>query len=121
VFEQKNNRLSIYSEHLAESSLSNHHPITIRQATEDDRQKLAMLVHFEVYVHRHLDWRPPLDWLGSQPYLLQKKMARSWQRWLVRQIRLMLAGCVYLQFLHKYPWRGPGKFYGRRPDQFVWK
>jgi [ribosomal protein S18]-alanine N-acetyltransferase len=73
VFEQKNNRLSIYSEHLAESSLSNHHPITIRQATEDDRQKLAMLVHFEVYVHRHLDWRPPLDWLGSQPYLVAEK------------------------------------------------
>jgi len=22
------------------------------------------------FVHRHLDWRTPLDWLGSQPYLL---------------------------------------------------
>lgn len=74
MFRQKNKQLSLNSEHRAESSLLNHHhPITIRRATEEDRQKLAMLVHFEVYVHRHLDWRPPLDWLGYQPYLIAEK------------------------------------------------
>jgi ribosomal-protein-alanine N-acetyltransferase len=33
-------------------------------------QRLANLVHFEAHVHRHLDWRPPLDWIGFQPYLM---------------------------------------------------
>jgi len=74
VFGQKGKRLSVQPEHRTESSLSNHHrPIIVREATEKDRQKLAMLVHFEVYVHRHLDWRSPLDWLGYQPYLIAEK------------------------------------------------
>ncbi len=42
----------------------------IRKATLEDRQRLANLIHFEVYVHRHLDWRPALDWLGYKPYLV---------------------------------------------------
>lgn len=42
----------------------------VRAATPSDRQRLATLVHFETRVHRHLDWRPPLDWLGSLPYLV---------------------------------------------------
>jgi ribosomal protein S18 acetylase RimI-like enzyme len=74
VFGQKGKRLSTHSEHRTESSLTYHHrPISIRQATEQDRQKLAMLIHFEVYVHRHLDWRSPLDWLGYQPYLIAEE------------------------------------------------
>ncbi len=47
--------------------------LSVRQATPNDRQNLANLVHFEIYVHRHLDWRPPLDWIGSQPYLLAEQ------------------------------------------------
>ena len=43
--------------------------LPVRTARPDDRQALANLIHFEVYVHRHLDWRHPLDWLGCQPYL----------------------------------------------------
>jgi ribosomal protein S18 acetylase RimI-like enzyme len=27
------------------------------------------LIHFEPYIHRHLDWRAPLDWIGRQPFL----------------------------------------------------
>jgi ribosomal protein S18 acetylase RimI-like enzyme len=42
--------------------------LSIREATVDDRQRLANLIHFELYVHRHLDWRTPLDWIGYQPY-----------------------------------------------------
>jgi ribosomal-protein-alanine N-acetyltransferase len=44
--------------------------VVIRSATETDRQKLADLIHFESHVHRHLDWKPPLDWIGSHPYLI---------------------------------------------------
>jgi ribosomal protein S18 acetylase RimI-like enzyme len=31
---------------------------------------LANLIHFGTYTHQHLDWKPPLDWIGSQPYLV---------------------------------------------------
>jgi len=45
----------------------------IRSATELDRQSLANLIHYEVYVHRHLDWRPPIDWVGRQPCLIAER------------------------------------------------
>lgn len=44
--------------------------LSIRAATPEDRQKLANLIHFEVHVHRHLDWRTALEWLGHPPYLV---------------------------------------------------
>jgi ribosomal protein S18 acetylase RimI-like enzyme len=44
--------------------------IDVRTATQQDRHQLANLTHFETYVHRHLDWRPPLDWLGHSPNLV---------------------------------------------------
>ena len=44
--------------------------VAIRFAQDKDRQQLASLIHFSPWVHRHLDWRPPLDWIGYQPYLL---------------------------------------------------
>ena len=44
--------------------------LSIREATEADRQRLANLLHFEMYVHRHLDWRTPLEWIGCTPFLL---------------------------------------------------
>lgn len=47
-----------------------HNRVTIRLAEDKDRQMLASLIHFSPWVHRHLDWRPPLDWVGYQPYLL---------------------------------------------------
>lgn len=46
---------------------------SIRTAQEEDRQRLANLIHFEALVHRHLDWRPPLDWIGSRPYLVAEQ------------------------------------------------
>lgn len=47
--------------------------IKIRSVHESDRQQLANLVHFETYVHRHLDWRPPLDWIGHSPYMIAER------------------------------------------------
>lgn len=44
--------------------------VIVRKVTDQDRQSLANLIHFEMHVHRHLDWRPPLDWMGAQPYLV---------------------------------------------------
>jgi len=46
---------------------------TIRTATYKDHKELANLIHFEVYVHRHLDWKPPLDWVGCHPFLVAEK------------------------------------------------
>jgi ribosomal protein S18 acetylase RimI-like enzyme len=45
----------------------------IRPAVQEDRQKLANLIHFEIQVHRHLDWRTPLDWIGYPPYLVMEQ------------------------------------------------
>lgn len=41
-----------------------------RPASSADRHALASLIHFDARVHRHLDWREPLDWLGEQPFIL---------------------------------------------------
>ena len=43
---------------------------TTREATSSDLQKLANLIHFEAHIHRHLDYRPPLDWVGNPPFLV---------------------------------------------------
>jgi len=47
-----------------------------RSAIEEDRSRLANLLHFETHVHRHLDWRRPLDWLGQDPYLVLESGGR---------------------------------------------
>ena len=47
--------------------------MNIRSATEKDRQSLANLIHYEVYVHRHLDWRLPMDWIGKNPCLIAER------------------------------------------------
>jgi ribosomal protein S18 acetylase RimI-like enzyme len=44
--------------------------VSIRSAEESDRNQLSNIIHFETHVHRHLDWRPPLDWIGYQPFLV---------------------------------------------------
>jgi len=41
---------------------------TIRAVNTQDRTQLANMIHFGTYVHRHLDWRPPLDWIGHDPF-----------------------------------------------------
>lgn len=40
----------------------------IRQALPADQSRIANLMYFEPQVHRHLDWRAPLDWLGAPEY-----------------------------------------------------
>ncbi len=43
---------------------------SIRQANSSDQKQLANLIHFGTLVHRHLDWRPPLEWIGHDPFLV---------------------------------------------------
>lgn len=40
----------------------------IRQALPADQTSIANLLYFENRVHRHLDWRSALDWLGAAEY-----------------------------------------------------
>ena len=47
--------------------------LSSRTASSKDRQRLANLIHFETLVHRHLDWRPPLDWIDYHPYLVAER------------------------------------------------
>lgn len=42
--------------------------LAIRVARSSDESRLSNLLYFESYVHRHLDWRTPLDWLGVPEY-----------------------------------------------------
>jgi ribosomal protein S18 acetylase RimI-like enzyme len=45
----------------------------LRQAGSKDLQQLANHIHFETHVHRHLDYRPPLDWIENYPFLVLER------------------------------------------------
>ncbi len=47
-----------------------------RLAGLEDQQQIANLMYFESHVHRHLDWRTPLDWLGSPYYWVLEENGR---------------------------------------------
>ncbi len=40
----------------------------VRPARPSDKSLLASLLYYEQAVHRHLDWRPLLDWVGYSPF-----------------------------------------------------
>lgn len=40
----------------------------VRLAVPNDHQQISNLIFFEPRLHRHLDWRSPLDWLGASFY-----------------------------------------------------
>ena len=42
--------------------------LEVRPAAASDREKISTLIFLEPHLHRHLDWRGPLDWLGYSPY-----------------------------------------------------
>ena len=50
--------------------------LQVRQAVQTDQQQIAHLLFFEARVHRHLDWRTPLDWLGSPHYWVLEEGGR---------------------------------------------
>jgi ribosomal protein S18 acetylase RimI-like enzyme len=44
--------------------------ITVRPFINSDKMGLADLIHYHSHVHRHLDWRHPLEWAGKPPFLV---------------------------------------------------
>lgn len=40
----------------------------VRTVDLSDHQQLSNLIFFETHLHRHLDWRSPLEWLGAPFY-----------------------------------------------------
>lgn len=40
----------------------------VRAALPSDKPYLASLIYYEQTVHRHLDWRPLLDWIRQTPF-----------------------------------------------------
>ncbi len=50
--------------------------LQVRSAVLQDQQQIANLMYFESHVHRHLDWRAPLDWLGSPNFWVLEENQR---------------------------------------------
>ncbi len=48
----------------------------IRRAVVEDQRQIANLLVHEANSHRHLDWRSPLDWLGSSNYWVLEESER---------------------------------------------
>jgi [ribosomal protein S18]-alanine N-acetyltransferase len=42
--------------------------LQVRRAVAEDYHQIAQLILYEANSHRHLDWRPPLDWIGFPNY-----------------------------------------------------
>jgi [ribosomal protein S18]-alanine N-acetyltransferase len=46
---------------------------TIRTATTQDHTNLARFINRQNMVHRHMDWRTPLEWLGKRPFIIAEQ------------------------------------------------
>lgn len=44
----------------------------LSQATVEQKLEISRFLNQDYLTHRHLDWFTPLDWLGQQPYLIEK-------------------------------------------------
>lgn len=53
-----------------------HTTISTRPVEARDKNQLAHLIHYGTYVHRHLDWKPPLDWIGESPFFVAESDGR---------------------------------------------
>jgi len=42
----------------------------VRPAIPEDQNQISHLISNGSFVHRHLDWRTPLEWIGFPPYLV---------------------------------------------------
>jgi ribosomal protein S18 acetylase RimI-like enzyme len=51
--------------------------IQVRHAEMQDRQMISDLIFYQNHAHRHLDWRSPLDWLGSPHFWLMEENGRA--------------------------------------------
>lgn len=42
--------------------------IIIKQSEKKDNNAIEFLMNYEFFVHKHVDWRPSLDWLGNPAF-----------------------------------------------------
>lgn len=50
--------------------------LSVRRAVLEDHQQIAGLLFHETNIHRHLDWRSPLGWLGSANFWVLEEGGR---------------------------------------------
>jgi ribosomal protein S18 acetylase RimI-like enzyme len=50
--------------------------LQVRRAVAEDQRQIANLLMHEANSHRHLDWRSPLDWLGTSNYWVLEENER---------------------------------------------
>ena len=50
--------------------------LQVRRALPQDYHQIANLLLHEANAHRHLDWRPALEWVGSQNYWVMEQDGR---------------------------------------------
>ena len=50
--------------------------VQARSALLTDQRQIANLMHFSPTIHRHLDWRYPLDWIGSPPFFVLEQQGQ---------------------------------------------
>jgi ribosomal protein S18 acetylase RimI-like enzyme len=50
--------------------------LEVRSADRSDREQVASLIYLESHVHKHLDWKTPLDWLGRPPFIVLQEGGR---------------------------------------------
>lgn len=50
--------------------------ITIRNVQSSDYDAIDAFLTKNLIIHRHLDWRQPLEWIGNSPYLLMEKKGK---------------------------------------------
>ena len=49
----------------------------VRPANLNDHKRLSNLIFFETRSHRHLDWRPPLEWLGNEYFWIVEEGSQA--------------------------------------------
>lgn len=48
----------------------------VRPADRSDREQVSNLLLVESHVHKHLDWKTPLEWLGRSPFMVLEEDGR---------------------------------------------
>ncbi len=54
----------------------NDQELDLRKAELNDRDQMVRLLQKRSFIHRHLGWFSPLEWLGEQPYLVLDNQSR---------------------------------------------
>jgi [ribosomal protein S18]-alanine N-acetyltransferase len=50
--------------------------LTLRPLDQGDFSLLADFLQGDTRIHRHLDWRPPIEWLGTHPFWAAEKAGK---------------------------------------------